>query len=241
MTIDQLAHEAGLPSSTLRLYQNRGLLPAPRREGRVGYYNAGHRDRLRLIAHLQDRGFSLAAIKEVLDHWTEGRSLSHLLGVSHIAPGLQRRRLLLTPEAFAQRFAGVEITQQDIQQAHRIGLIELDGANILVSNEAFIDIGAAVARLGIPVSEILDEYQALTASVSGISERFRQVFQQHFWDPFVEAGMSPEEIPSLSEAVAQLTELATSTVTAELHEHFAAFAEQYLSRATEHAAAPSDR
>ena len=55
MTIDQLAHEAGIPTSTVRLYQNRGLLPAPLREGRVGFYNTGHRDRLRLIAHLQER------------------------------------------------------------------------------------------------------------------------------------------------------------------------------------------
>jgi hypothetical protein len=50
----------------------------------------------------------------------------------------------------------------------------------------------------------------------------------------------PEEIPSLSEAVAQLTELATSIVTAELHEHFTAFAEQYLSRATDHRTGPSN-
>ena len=42
----------------------------------MGYYNTEHRDRLRLIAHLQERGFSLAAIKETLDHWTEGRSLA---------------------------------------------------------------------------------------------------------------------------------------------------------------------
>ena len=57
MTIYQLAHEAGIPTSTVRCYQNRGLLPPSRRRGRMGYYNAEHRDRLRLIAHLQERGF----------------------------------------------------------------------------------------------------------------------------------------------------------------------------------------
>ena len=40
--------------------------------------------------------------------------------------------------------------------------------------------------------------------------------------------------------VAQLTELAAGVVTTELHQHFAAFAEQYLSRAAPHGAAPSD-
>ena len=233
MTIDQLAHQAGIPTSTVRLYQNRGLLRPPRRQGRMGYYNTEHRDRLRLIAHLQERGFSLAAIKETLDHWTEGRSLAHLLGVSQIAPTLERKPVRLSPEEFAGRFAGVDITQEDIQRAVRIGLVELDGTELSIPNEAFIVLGAGVARLGIPVSEILDEHEALTISVNGIAERFREVFQRHFWEPFVTKGMPAEEMPSLTAAVSQLTELATSVVTAELHERFAAFAEQYLARAAE--------
>ncbi len=240
MTIDQLAHEAGIPTSTVRLYQNRGLLPPPRRQGRVGYYNPEHRDRLRLIAHLQERGFSLAAIKETLDHWTEGRTLAHLLGVNHIAPTLEPKPLRLTPQEYAERFAGVEITQDDIQRAVQIGLVELDGTELLISNEAFIDIGVAVARMGIPVSEILDEHEALMISVNGIAERFREVFQRHFWEPFVSRGMPAEEMSSLSAAVNQLTELATSVVTAELHERFAAFAEQYLARAADSVAKGHD-
>ena len=240
VTIDQLAHDAGVPTSTVRLYQNRGLLPPPRREGRVGYYNIGHRDRLRLIAHLQQRGFSLAAIKETLDHWTEGRSLAHLLGVSQIAPNLKRKTLRMAPEEFARRFAGMDITQEDIQRAVRIGLVQFDGAELSVPNEAFIDLGAAVARLGIPVSEILDEHEALIISVNGIAERFREVFHRHFWEPYVEKGMPAEEMPSLTAAVSQLTELATSVVTAELHQRFAAFAEQYLARAAESVAKGRD-
>ena len=40
--------------------------------------------------------------------------------------------------------------------------------------------------------------------------------------------MPAEEMNSLTAAVNQLTELATSVVTAELHDRFAAFAEQYV-------------
>ena len=65
----------------------------------MGSYNAEHRDRSRLITHLQERGFSLAAIKETLDHWTEGRSLAHLLGVSQVAPSLERKPLRLSPKS----------------------------------------------------------------------------------------------------------------------------------------------
>ena len=99
MTIDQLAREAGIPTSTVRLYQNRGLLPPPRQEGRLGYYSTEHRDPLRPIAHLQERGFSLAAIKETLDQWTEGRSLAQFLGVSQVAPSLERRLCACRPKS----------------------------------------------------------------------------------------------------------------------------------------------
>ena len=87
--------------------------------------------------------------------------------------------------------------------------------------------------MGIPVSAILDEHEALMNSVNGIAERFREVFQRHFWEPFVTKGMPAEEMPSLIMAVSQLPELATSVVTVEPHEPFVAFAEQYLARAAE--------
>ncbi len=228
MTIDQIAQHAGIPASTVRLYQNKGLLPPPERRGRVGYYRAGHLDRLRLIAHLQQRGFSLAAIKEALDSWNAGRSLDHLLGVSDIAPSLGREPLRLSSLELAQRFEGVGLTQADIQRAAEVGLVELDGAEVVISNEAFADIGPAVARLGVPVAEILDEYEALSTAVAEIADRFRAVFERHLWGPFVDRGMPTDEIPSLTADVGQLTELATSVVTAELHDRFAAFAAEYL-------------
>ncbi|MEL7155573.1 MAG: MerR family transcriptional regulator [Actinomycetota bacterium] len=231
MTIDEIAHDAGIPASTVRLYQNRGLLPPPERRGRVGYYSVGHRDRLRLIAHLQDRGFSLAAIKESLDSWNAGRSLDHLLGVSGIAPGLGREPLRLSPQEFAERFEGVELTQSDMTRAVDLGLIELDGTDIVMASAAFADIGPAVARLGVPVPEILDQYESLQAAIDGIAERFRAVFERHLWDPFVARGMPMAEASTLTAEVGQLAELATSVVTVELDRRFAGFTTEYLEQA----------
>ena len=217
----------------MRLYQNRGLLPPPRREGRMGYYNTEHRDRLRLIAHLRERGFSLAAIKETLDHWTEGRSLAHLLGVNRIAPRLGPRPVRLPFEEFTERFNGVDITPEDIQRAIGIGLVEFDGSEFSIPNEVLVDLGAAAARVGIPVSVILDEHEALVVAVNGIAERFRTVFHRHFWEPYTDKGMPAEEMHSLTTVVNQLTELATSVVTAELHDRFVTFADEYLAQAAE--------
>ena len=39
LTIDELARVAGTKVSTIRLYQQRGLLPPPAIEGRIGFYD----------------------------------------------------------------------------------------------------------------------------------------------------------------------------------------------------------
>jgi DNA-binding transcriptional MerR regulator len=80
-TIDALAGLAGLPVRTIREYQNLGVLPAPRREGRVGLYGASHLRRLQLIARLRDRGYSLAGIGDLLGSWSAGADLGEVLGL----------------------------------------------------------------------------------------------------------------------------------------------------------------
>src|SRR4029078_124987 len=78
-TIDELAREAGTRTSTVRLYQTGGLLRPREIRGRVGYYGPGHLSRLRVIERLQARGYSLAAIKELLENWAQGATLAAVL------------------------------------------------------------------------------------------------------------------------------------------------------------------
>ena len=50
----------------IRNHHTRGLLPPPEVRARVGYYNAEHVARLRLILDLQADGFNLASIERLL-------------------------------------------------------------------------------------------------------------------------------------------------------------------------------
>jgi DNA-binding transcriptional MerR regulator len=81
LTVDELARHAGLPTRTIREYQTLGLLPPPRRQGRIALYRTAHLRRLALIARLQDRGYSLAGIRDLLASWSEGHELTDILGV----------------------------------------------------------------------------------------------------------------------------------------------------------------
>jgi DNA-binding transcriptional MerR regulator len=83
--IDELAVAVGVPTRTLREYRTLGLIAAPRREGRVGRYDESHRQRLELILRLQQRGYSLAAIRDLCAASASGRSLDDILGGSSAA------------------------------------------------------------------------------------------------------------------------------------------------------------
>lgn len=65
--VDDLAREAGLTVDTIRYYQREGLLPPAKRSGRAKVYGPEHLRRLERIRELQQRRFSLAAIRALLD------------------------------------------------------------------------------------------------------------------------------------------------------------------------------
>jgi len=81
LTVDELARLAELPVRTIQEYKTLGIVPAPRRQGRVGLYGTSHLRRLELIARLRERGYSLAGIGDLLGNWSAGADLGEVLGL----------------------------------------------------------------------------------------------------------------------------------------------------------------
>jgi DNA-binding transcriptional MerR regulator len=81
-SIDELASLVGVPTRTVREYRTLGLIDAPHKVGRVGRYDDSHYQRMLLIARLQERGYSLAAIRDLCVASASGRSLEDVLGGS---------------------------------------------------------------------------------------------------------------------------------------------------------------
>ena len=71
LTIEQLAAATGVAFTTIRLYQHKAC-SGTGATGTGRLLRAGPPARLELIASLQDRGYSLAAIKELVDTWQDG-------------------------------------------------------------------------------------------------------------------------------------------------------------------------
>ncbi len=232
LTVDELARAAGTVVSTVRLYQNKGLLPPPRKRGRVGYYGSGHLDRLRAIAGLQERGFSLAGIRELFDGLESGESLGAMVGL-----GLERSLWSVeTPQTMtlaelAAKLPTVEFTPALLRRAVELGLMDLsgDGASVIVHRPSMLHIGSELAALGVPAGDILDHYEQLQMETDAIAARFTALFRRRMWKPFVTRGMSAAQVPALVERLEKLGPLAEAVTTASLRYSLQRAAEAFLS------------
>lgn len=71
--ISQAAERAGMPATTLRYYETRGLLPARRDPSGYRSYDDADVERLRFIATAKDLGLPLDRIRELVDVRDDGR------------------------------------------------------------------------------------------------------------------------------------------------------------------------
>src|SRR5262245_51130199 len=173
--LDELARRAGVASTTVRLYQTKGLLAPPRLEGRTGWYDESHLNRLRLIDRLQGEGHSLAGIRNLLDEWEHGRSLDAVIGVEAELDALvgDAHAVEIEPLDLLAQFPDGAMTPDLMQRAFALGLVApaVDG-KLRVPDRRFIDTGAALAKLGVPLDVVLDEWGALVEHTDEIAGRF---------------------------------------------------------------------
>lgn len=71
--ISQAAERAGMPATTLRYYETRGLLPARRSPAGYRTYDESDVERLRFIATAKQLGLPLEQIRELVDVRDDGR------------------------------------------------------------------------------------------------------------------------------------------------------------------------
>lgn len=144
--MEELAREAGITVRTLRFYRERKLIPPPRREGRIAWYDEDHLARLRTIAALLERGHTLNGIAELSEAFDHGRDVGELLGLG--AP-TEETPVRLSPEELADVFAGQD-TPENLAAALDLGYLATDGTDLVHISRRLLDTSAALVREGIP-------------------------------------------------------------------------------------------
>lgn len=218
MTIDELARRSGCTSRNVRNYQTMGLLPPPTLVGRVGYYGPTHLDRLRLIAHLQAQGFSLAAMRRLLEACEAGLSLTDLLGFEEAlaAPWTDEEAETMTIEQLVEVFPDSVRDPALAVRAVELGLVVPEEGGFRVPSPSLLRAGAELVASGVPLAAAQQELAELAADMDRIASRFVELFERHVWEPFVEAGMPAEGLASVTAALARMRPLAATSVQATL-------------------------
>lgn len=124
-TITQLAELTLASVRNIRAYQEKGILPAPVKRGRIAIYGEDHLVRLRMIQQLLTRGYSIANISEILHAHEQGHNLNQLIGLNTAVANIwtEELPLYLSLDALASRFSTAP-TPQDIQYAFEVGVLE---------------------------------------------------------------------------------------------------------------------
>jgi DNA-binding transcriptional MerR regulator len=215
LDIDELARRAGTTVRTVRMYQERGLLPPPERHGRRAAYREEHLIRLRLVQRLADRGYSLAAIKDLTAAWDARHGLAHVLGLEGaVAEPLQHEpaRRYTTDELAALVPADEELT--GLTRALEIGLLAADGEEFVTANPGLVDAGARLVAAGMPLDVALELAAATLAAADDLAERFVTAFVEHIWAPFEQAGEPDADAPAMAREIREKRTLAVQAVAA---------------------------
>ena len=190
--VEQLAAASDVSVDTVRYYQSRGLLPPPRREGRVAWYDAEHAVRIREVRALQREGLTLAAIKRVLDGELGGAD-ANLAAAVHAARGNGHEEELLTLEEFAGR-SGVPASL--IQAVEREGIKlgrTIGGEDRYTSSD--IEMVRAALRLlefGLPLGELLSLARDTNEAMVKLADRAVELFDDHVRKPTRDTADSDE-------------------------------------------------
>jgi DNA-binding transcriptional MerR regulator len=217
--IDELARRAGTTVRNVRAYQDRGLLPPPRRAGRVGLYSPAHQARLALITRLLERGYTLANIGELIAAWEEGSDVAGLLGLEAAiaAPWSAEEPVTMAAAELAGLFGSADPAQvlPAITTGVELGILEPVTDGFAVNSPVLVRAGAELVTAGVPLEAAMALVRALRADLDAVAARFIDVVVTHVFDPAGDP-VPTADIERLTELVQRLRPLASAAVQAEL-------------------------
>lgn len=206
LSVEQLASRVGMTVRTVRFYAGRGLIPAPRREGRNGYYGQDHIARLELVRELQAHGFTLSAIEGYLeripaDATPEDVAMHRTL----LAPWMPDLPETINRDELNTR-SGRELNDDDIELLVAIGVVEPTPTDDVFNvAPAHLAVGVQLLDLGLPKEAALSAQRIFTEHGRALAEELTEVFRKQVWPHLRDSNQPPEVIQAIIERFKPLT------------------------------------
>lgn len=222
LRMTDLAKEAGITVRTLRFYRERKLIPPPRREGRIAWYNEHHLARLRTIAGLLERGHTLGGIAELLSAFDNGRDVGELLGLEDtlVAPWSEETPVRLTPEELADHFKD-DVTPENLSTSLDIGYLAVDGDEFVHISRRLLDASTELVANGVPLAAVLEAGREVRTHADALADLFISVIRTHVLAGVLDraaAGepLDPTEAARITQTIEKLRPVSKGIVDAEL-------------------------
>ncbi|MFD5421208.1 MULTISPECIES: MerR family transcriptional regulator [unclassified Streptomyces] len=213
---EEVAREAGVKVRNLRYYQERGLLPPPRREGRIAWYSEDHLTRLRLISDLLGRGYTVNGIGELLAAWEQGGGISQLLGLEReMTRDWVREEPVTMTRAELRELFGPGATAEHTRRAAELGYVRVDGDRVTYPSRRLLEATVALVRQGMPLGEILDAGEFVQEQADALADRFVGLFRRHVIGADGLGSLSATQLDHVREAVAALRPVAGEVMASE--------------------------
>lgn len=229
MTVEQLAARTDLPTTTIRLYQTKGVLHPPRRLGRTARYDASHVQRIELVHRLRDRGFSLPAIAELVAARDQGARVADVLGLD--TPGGPDDWVPLRLRELRGLVRAADLRPALLRRATRLGLVRWSRGRPYARRWA-LGSGGSLTALSVPPAEVLDAFERLRAATDAIAADFVEVFERRLWPDLARTAdpTGTEALDRTRTLLAELTDTAAGVVAGALRESIRDQAEAFARR-----------
>lgn len=214
LTIEELAAESGMTVRNIRAHQARGLIAPPEVRMRVGYYGPEHVATLRLIRELQEDGFNLAAIKQLVSdrERTEERLARFRASLARQADAEPAQTLTAAQLRDRLGVSGEE-AQQVLASARRLGVVvpAADGS-FEVPSMSLLALAEQAVASGISMSGAIEVFEDTQEHVDAVAAAFVRLFATEVWREFEHEGMPVRRWPEVEEAIDRLRRLATAAM-----------------------------
>ncbi|HEV7862844.1 MAG TPA: MerR family transcriptional regulator [Acidimicrobiia bacterium] len=240
MTIDELARAAGTTVRNVRVYQDRGLLPPPQRRGRLGVYGPEHLRRLRLVLRMLERGYPLAAIRELVEAWEEQRDIASVLGLEEAitAPYQDEGPRRVSSARFHELLGGDEVAAA---RAIETGLAQLDGDDVVVRNPRLFDLGGELMAEGFPPRAVMEVAAEIVRVMDEVAQMCVSFVGEHVWQGFVEAGMPAADTERVTGVIQRMRPRAQAAADAALAAAMEKYTDEVFTQTAQHLASKSRR
>ena len=173
--VEQLSARAGVSVDTVRFYQSRGLLPSPRRAGRIALYDDDHVARIERIKDLQAKGFTLAAIRRLVSGELDAadEALVEAIATPADEDGL-------TLEQLAAR-SGIPLPL--LQAVEREGMLVPSAFGYTAADVDVARCGLTLLEHGLPLPEVLALARRHHEAMRSVAEEAVSLFDTHVRQP----------------------------------------------------------